>query len=70
MTSNNYWWSYLHSNGTVQVKRWFGDHKDYQTTPGGDCHNNPFVIKVVEPFLAESREEAIRISMEKLKNQL
>ena len=54
MTNNNLWWGYLHSNNTVQVKRWFGDHKDYRD----DCHGNPFVIRVVEPFEASTREEA------------
>jgi hypothetical protein len=48
------WWGYLHSNGTIQVKRWFGDHKDYTE----DCAGNDFVVRVVKPFHAESREEA------------
>lgn len=48
------WWGYLHENGSIQVKRWFGDHKDYTD----DCYDNPFVIQVVPPFKADSREEA------------
>lgn len=24
------YWGYLHQNGTIQVKRWLGDHKDYE----------------------------------------
>jgi len=55
-------WGYLHSNGTVQVKRWFGDHEDYT----GDCVGNPFVQKVVKPFVAESHEDAERIITEQL----
>ena len=55
-------WGYLHQNGTPQLKRWYGDHEDYT----GDCHNNPFVLKVVPPFEADSREAA----WEHLKNQL
>lgn len=51
------WWGYLHENGTVQVKRWFGDHKDYTD----DCEGNPFVQQVVRPFEAASYEEAFRI---------
>ena len=51
------WWGYLHQNGTIQVKRWFGDHKDYTD----DCYGNEFVVHVVKPFAAESREEAINI---------
>lgn len=50
----NHWWGYLHSNGSIQVKRWFGDHKDYTD----DCENNPFVIRVVHPIQALDAEEA------------
>jgi hypothetical protein len=49
------WWGYLHQNGSVQVKRWFGDHADYTT----DCRGNDFVQTVVQPFAAETREEAL-----------
>ena len=42
------YWGYLHSNGTIQVKRWLGDHADYTS----DCFGNPFVLKVVRPFIA------------------
>ena len=58
------WWGYLHSNGTVQLKRWFGDHKDYTE----DCYDNPFVVNVVSPFEAESREKAIEIINKRLKD--
>lgn len=51
------WWGYLHENGSIQVKRWFGDHKDYTD----DCDGNPFVIEVVEPFAASSRDDAYAI---------
>lgn len=50
-------WGYLHANGKIQVKRWFGDHKDYTE----DCEGNDFVQRVVKPFEAASREEAIEI---------
>ena len=52
------WWAYLHQNGTIQLKRWFGDHGDYTT----DCDGNPFVQKVVKPFEASSREDAYAIA--------
>ena len=51
------WWGYRHSNGGVQVKRWFGDPKDYTS----DCIGNDFVQAVVPPFSAPSREAAIEI---------
>lgn len=54
MTTNLMWWGYLHSNGTIQVKRWFGDHKDYTD----DCQDNPFVLEVVRPFRAANQTEA------------
>ena len=51
------WWGYLHQNGSVQVKRWFGDHKDYTE----DCEGNDFVQQVVRPFAADTREQATDI---------
>jgi len=56
------WWGYLHQNGTIQVKRWFGDHKDYTE----DCYGNEFVQRVVRPFAADTQEEAF----EKIKAQV
>jgi len=55
MSNDMMWWGYLHSNGTIQVKVWFGDHADYTD----DCIGNPFVVRVVKPFHAENREAAI-----------
>ena len=49
-----HYWGYLHANGSIQVKRWFGDHKDYTE----DCEGNDFVLQVVKPFVADSSEEA------------
>jgi len=56
------WWGYLHQNNTIQVKFWCGDHADYTS----DCDGNPFVQRVVPPFEAETREEAIKIIQERL----
>lgn len=50
------WWGYLHQNGSIQLKRWLGDHKDYTT----DCEGNEFVITVVKPFEAPDRITAFR----------
>jgi len=52
-----WWWGYLHANGHVQVKRWFGDVKDYTE----DCWGNDFVQIVVEPFVAATQEAATAI---------
>lgn len=51
------WWGYLHRDGCIQVKRWFGDHRDYTE----DCEGNKFMIQIVPPFEAESREQALKI---------
>ena len=56
------WWGYVHQNGTVQLKRWFGDHADYTT----DCEGNDFVQYVVPPFVANTREEALSEMSSKL----
>ena len=52
--SEKWWWGYLHSDGSIQVKRWFGDDNDYTT----DCEGNDFVVKIIYPFKSASREEA------------
>lgn len=62
MNTQNQWWGYLHSNGTIQAKRWFGDKKDYTD----DCVGNEFVVSVVPPFRADTREEAIAILTKRL----
>jgi len=62
MANEMMWWGYLHSNGSLQVKRWFGDRKDYLD----DCRGNDFVQRVASPFVATSREEAIKILQERL----
>lgn len=54
--NDNMWWAYLHQNGTVQIKRWFGDHADYTT----DCFGNDFVQKVLPPFIAVDRADAYK----------
>jgi len=59
---DNMWWGYLHQNGTVQLKRWFGDHKDYTE----DCYGNDFVQRVVKPFACESYEGAFDILRKRL----
>lgn len=56
------WWGYLHANDSIQVKRWYGDHADYTK----DCDGNDFVQRVVPPFAALTREEALRIITERL----
>lgn len=47
-------WGYLHENGTLQVKLWYGDVKDYTE----DCEDNPFTRIVVPPFWAKDQNAA------------
>jgi len=56
------WWGYLHQNGNIQVKRWFGDHKDYTD----DVDGNDFVVQVVRPFSAETRQLAESIIKDRI----
>lgn len=50
---NYAWWGYRHTNGTVQAKR-FRTQLDIK-----EAHESWFCAKVVEPFNAKSREEAL-----------
>jgi len=61
-SNNLQWWAYLHQNGSIIVKRWFGDVKDYTD----DCEGNDFVLQVVQPFTANTREEAEQIAKDRL----
>lgn len=55
------WWAYLHTNGSIQVKRFF-DRRDLQ-----DASDSPFVRSYTQPFDAKDRDDAIRQAMEQLK---
>jgi hypothetical protein len=50
------WYGYLHVNGTLHLKRYFGDRGDIDEAIESD-----FVSLVKGPFEAETREEAIKI---------
>ena len=54
------WWGYLHTSGTVQLKRFF-DERDIQ-----DAADSPFVARIFQPFEASSREEAWNTINQKL----
>lgn len=61
----NEWWGYLHSNGTVQVKRaawtYAGDIAEAQMSP--------FVQKTFPKFPALGRDDAIQIITQRLTEQ-
>jgi hypothetical protein len=58
------WWGYLHSNGHVQVKRYF-DQLDLS-----EARESPFCVKVSKVVEAKDREEAIEKVTEDLKKGL
>ena len=51
----NMWWGYVHANGSLQVKRYFGV-MDLE-----EAKESPFVKYIVEPFSAEGRDDAYGI---------
>lgn len=61
MSQPNYW-GYRHSDGSLILKPWMGDHKDYTE----DIINNPFIQAVVPPFEASNSLEAGRILGQRL----
>lgn len=54
--SENMWWGYRHVSGAVQAKQFFDDRAPIQ-----DAQQSGFVAKLVEPFRADSRDEALKI---------
>ncbi len=50
------WYGYLHVEGGLFLKRYFGDPLDIQEAIESD-----FVSRVIGPFKARSREEALKI---------
>ena len=52
----NLWWAYLHTEGTIQVKRFFDD-EDLK-----EAAESPFVQRYLRPFEADSRDEALKIA--------
>jgi hypothetical protein len=55
------WWGYLHTSGSLHVKRYFG------ALDTDEARDSPFVEAVAGPFKATGRDEAMAILMERLK---
>ncbi len=53
------WWGYVHTSGTLHLKRYF-DQRDTQ-----EAHESPFCARVFGPWEADTHEEALRILREK-----
>ncbi len=56
MTKQKFW-GYKHINGTLHLKRYIGD---FAKDAVEDAYNSDFVGDVLDPFEAETREEAAK----------
>ena len=52
------WWGYLHTNGSIQVKRSF-NHPLLMVQDFDEASKSPLVLRVFKTFEARSREDAI-----------
>lgn len=59
MHERDQWWGYRHTNGSVQAKR-YHDPREID-----DAVESDLVARVVMPFYADSREEALQIVADK-----
>lgn len=59
MSNKRQWWGYLHTSGTLQAKPYF-EPLDIQ-----EARQSPFCAKVVGPFEATDRDEALEIVKQK-----
>jgi hypothetical protein len=57
------WWGYLHTDGSIHPKRYFGDQRDIQ-----DAEDSDFVDIVWGPFKAMDREAAMAELQQRYKN--
>lgn len=57
------WWGYIHTNGTLQTKRWFS-LEDIT-----EARESPFVKALYGPFEANSRNNAEEVLKEYFKSR-
>jgi len=55
MSSQNWWWGYLHTNGQIQAKRYFSQDDI------SEADESPFCKESYGPFECDDREDAISI---------
>lgn len=60
MNNKLLWWGYEHIEGTIHAKRFFS-YDDID-----DANESSFCKKIILPFIANNREEAIKIIKSKL----
>jgi len=56
-----FWWAYKHTNGSIQVKRFF-DQRDIS-----EARESQFVTTTAGPFPAKDRETAVAAAKLRLK---
>ncbi len=59
---NEKWWGYLLTDGSIQVKRFYGNPEDYRFAAA----KNKKIVSVVEPFRANSKDDAIKMLESKI----
>lgn len=59
MTDKIKWWGYIHTNGSLQVKRYF-DKRDLS-----EAEESPFVDTIYQPFEADGYDHAKQILKER-----
>lgn len=59
MSNKRQWWGYLHTSGTLQAKPYF------EPLDIIEARQSPFCDKVVGPFEASDRDEALEIVKQK-----
>ena len=55
------WWAYIHTNGSLQIKRYFSQEDITEACA------SPFVTRLVGPFKAKDRADAEDIAKNQLK---
>ncbi len=53
------WWGYRHLNGTLHLKRYI-ERRDID-----EAKISPFVVTTCPPFIAETRDQALKILQER-----
>jgi hypothetical protein len=60
------YWAYRHVNGHIKVKLY---HDEFGKDEIDQAEESPFVDYVLGPYVAENRQDAERIALEKLRGR-
>lgn len=59
------YWAYRHQSGHIHLKRYWGDEAAKDALD--DAYDSPFVERVLDPFEAETYDEAVKIARNHLR---